>query len=151
MKNMHALSLLIDRAESERDKQMRQAQALRRTALDSRAMLARLEGFRSEFITRAPDPSGPAVGVDCLDGRVRFLGALGSAIGSQRGVCAEREQAGARADAQLVEQQRRLLALQALRTRRTDKQLALQVKQDQRESDAWATLATHKMSPGDPL
>ncbi|HEY1102031.1 MAG TPA: flagellar FliJ family protein [Burkholderiaceae bacterium] len=142
MKNMQTLALLIDRAESERDKQQQRTQALHQTVCESRGMLSRLEGFRSEFITRSPGTDGPSVDATHLDSRASFLGALGNAIGSQRSVCAERARAETAANAQLAEQQRRLLALQALHSRRTHAEMAMQIRRDQHESDAWAARAS---------
>ena len=132
------LSLLIDRAEAERDHEMVQANSARGLALESSQMLGRLQMFRTDFLQRAPGTSAQPFAITTLEERQKFTNALGQAIHIQQDACADRDRANAQAQAQLVERQKRLLALQSLHTRQKVAQQTLQVRRDQRESDAWA-------------
>ncbi len=132
---------LIDRAEADRDSEMVQANTVKRMAQESQQTLARLQTFRTEFLNRAPGTGSQPFTIATLEGRQQFTNAIGHAIGAQQQACNEREQISAQAQAQLVERQKRLLALQSLHTRQKTAQQVLQVRRDQKESDAWASRA----------
>lgn len=132
---------LIDRAEADRDGEMAQANAMKRLAHESQQTLARLQTFKTEFLNRAPGTGSQPFTIATLESRQQFTSAIGHAIGAQQQACHEREQLSAQAQAQLVERQKRLLALQSLHTRQKTAQQVLQVRRDQKESDAWASRA----------
>lgn len=137
----HTLIKLIDRAETDRDDEMAQANAVKRMAQEAQTTLSRLQIFHTEFITRAPGTGTQSFSIATLQGRQQFTDAIGNAIGAQQQACNEREQRSAEAQALLVERQKRLLALQSLHTRQKTAQQVLQVRRDQKESDAWASRA----------
>lgn len=139
---------LIDLAEAERDNDMAQANAVKRMAQESQNTLSRLQTFHTEFLTRAPRAGTQAFGIATLQGRQQFNDAIGNAIGAQQQACNEREQRSAEAQALLVERQKRLLALQSLHTRQTTAQQVLQVRREQKESDAWAARALRVQPQG---
>lgn len=132
---------LIDRAEAERDDEMAQANAVKRMAQESQNTLSRLQIFHTEFLSRAPAAGAQAFSIATLQGREQFSDAIGNAIDVQQQACHEREQRSAEAQALLVERQKRLLALQSLHTRQKTVQQMLQVRREQKESDAWAARA----------
>lgn len=139
---------LIDRAEADRDDEMAQANAVKRMAQESQNTLSRLQIFHGEFITRAPGTSSKAFSIATLQGRQQFTDAIGNAIGAQQQACNEHEQRSVEAQALLVERQKRLLALQSLHSRQKTAQQVLQVRRDQKESDAWASRATRLQPQG---
>lgn len=139
---------LIDRAEADRDDEMAQANTVKRLAQESQNTLSRLQIFHSEFITRAPGTNSQAFSIATLQGRQQFTDAIGNAINAQQQACNEREQRSAEAQALLVERQKRLLALQSLHTRKKTAQQVLQVRRDQKESDAWASRAIQLQPQG---
>ena len=139
---------LIDRAEAERDDEMAQANAVKRMAQESQNTLSRLQTFHAEFLTRAPSLGSPSFSIATLQGRQQFNDAIGNAIGAQQQACNEREQRSAEAQALLVERQKRLLALQSLHTRQKTAQQVLQVRREQKESDAWASRAIRVQPQG---
>ena len=132
------LSLLIDRAASDRDNEMQQAQATRREAQESEQMLRRLQTFHADFLRRAPGLEAKPFAITTLQERQPFHKALDQAIDIQQHACEDRDLANALAQARLVERQKRLLALQSLHTRQKAAQQTLEVRREQRESDAWA-------------
>lgn len=144
----NTLIKLIERAEGERDDEMAQVTHARRQAEEAHNTLARLQTFRQDFLGRAPGPQSTPVSVTTLQGRQQFTVAIGQAIGAQQQACDERDRQRDRAQAQLVERQKRLLALQSLYKRQTQAQQVLQVRRDQKESDAWAARTTQGKSQG---
>jgi flagellar protein FliJ len=132
------LSLLIDRAASDRDDEMQQAHAALRQAQESGQMLHRLQTFHADFLRRAPGVQAKPFAITTLEERQIFHKALDQAIDIQQHACEDRNLANEQAQARLVERQKRLLALQSLHTRQKAAQQTLEVRREQRESDAWA-------------
>ncbi len=144
----NTLVKLIERAENERDDEMAYANNARRQAEEAHNTLVRLQTFRQDFLGRAPGPLSSPVSVSTLQGRQHFTLAIGQAIGAQQQACDERDRQSQRAHVQLMERQKRLLALQSLYRRQTTAQQALQVRRDQKESDAWAARAAQLKPQG---
>lgn len=142
----NTLIKLIERVESERDSERAHAHQARRQAEEAHNTLVRLQAFRQDFLCRAPGAQSAPVHAESLQGRQQFTLAIGQAIGAQQQACAERDQQRDRAQAVLMERQKRLLALQSLHQRQADAQHALQLRRDQKESDAWAARATSPKS-----
>ncbi|MES2423151.1 MAG: flagellar FliJ family protein [Pseudomonadota bacterium] len=136
------LSLLIDRAASDRDDEMLQANAARRQAEESVQMLQRLHNFHSDFLRRAPGVQAKPFAITTLQARQTFHKALDQAIDIQQHACEDRNLLNEQAQARLVERQKRLLALQSLHSRQKVAQQTMEVRREQRESDAWAARST---------
>lgn len=136
--NPQTLSLLIERAEAARDNERSTATAAQRLALESQQTLGRLENFQDDFLRRAPGVASQAIAVTTLEQRQQFHAAIDQAIDVQQQACVQREQAHQLAQAQLAARQKRLLALQSLNNRQANQALAVRIRQEQRESDAWA-------------
>lgn len=139
--NPQTLALLIERAETARDNERQAAVAAQRLALESQQTLGRLENFQADFLRRAPGTASASVAVTTLEQRQQFHAAIDQAIAVQQDACSQREQLSQLAQAQLAARQKRLLALQSLHNRQATQAQALRIRQEQRESDAWAARA----------
>jgi flagellar FliJ protein len=139
MKNV--LPLLIDRAQVLRDKHVAQARETLTTLQTAQQVLQRLDEFRAEFIARSPAASGGTADTQALLDYQQFVGRLDEAIAQQRQECTRRLQRNDAAQRQLLESQRRVVALQSWQRREAAAQVAKDNRRTQRESDEFATRA----------
>ena len=139
MKNV--LPLLIDRAQVLRDKHVAQARDTLATLQTAQQVLQRLDDFRGEFIARSPASTGATADTQALLDYQRFVGRLDEAIAQQRQECTRRLQRNDAAQRQLLDSQRRVVALQSWQRREAAAQVAKDNRRSQREADEFATRA----------
>lgn len=139
MKNV--LPLLIDRAQVLRDKHVAQARETLTTLQTAQQVLQRLDDFRAEFIARSPASSGATADTQALLDYQQFVGRLDEAIAQQRQECARRQQRNDAAQRQLLDSQRRVVALQSWQRREAAALVAKDNRRTQREADEFATRA----------
>ncbi len=139
MKNV--LPLLIDRAQVLRDKHVGEARETLTTLQTAQQVLQRLDDFRAEFIARSPAASGASADTQSLQDYQRFVGRLDEAMAQQRQECARRQKRNDAAQRQLLDSQRRVVALQSWQRREAAALAARDNRRTQRESDEFAARA----------
>lgn len=140
----NVLPLLIDRAQVLRDRHVREARDTLTTLQTAQQVLQRLDDFRVEFLARSPAASGASADTHALQDYQRFVGRLDEAIAQQRQECARRQQRNDAAQRQLLDSQRRVVALQAWSRRELAAQVTRDNRRTQRESDEFATRAASR-------
>jgi flagellar FliJ protein len=139
MKNV--LPLLIDRAQVLRDKHVREARETLTTLQTAQQVLQRLDDFRTEFMARSPASSGASADTQALLDYQRFVGRLDEAMAQQRQECTRRQQRNDAAQRQLLDSQRRVVALQSWQRREAAALAAKDNRRTQREADEFAARA----------
>lgn len=141
------LRLLIERAAGLRDDAARTAAAAHRERDGADRTLRTLKDYREESLGRGPTRGGQPMGVEQLRAAGRFDARLVEAITQQHLQWVERaREAGAR-DAELVERQRRLKALETLAQRREKAARARESKREQRGTDENALHIARRRAP----
>jgi flagellar protein FliJ len=144
----HLLRLLIDQARERRDEAVTHAVGARRERDVAAGTLRTLTDYREESLGRAPVRAGAAVGVAQLASAVQFDARLIQAIQQQYRQHAERSADAQARDAALVEQQRRLKALETLESRRAQQTQRTAARREQRALDEFATNLAARRRPG---
>lgn len=146
--NAILIRLLIDQALARRDEAASRAVAARRDRDAAAATLATLTGYREESLQRGPVRAGQAFGVEQLRTAVRFDTRLLTAIREQHGQHVVRQADVAARDADLIESQRRLKALETLAQRREQARQRIEARREQRSLDEYATNLSARRVPG---
>jgi flagellar protein FliJ len=137
----HVLPLLIERAQAQRDRQALASRQARQSAAQADATLQRLGEFRGECLSRsAAAQLGQADGAS-LAGYQAFVGRLDEAIGMQGREAALRAGVAHEQQQRLLQQQRRVLALEALARRDALQCGQREQRREQRTTDDFAARA----------
>jgi flagellar FliJ protein len=141
------LKLLLQRAAERRDDAARRAATARRERDGADRTLRSLKDYRDESLGRGPARGGAAMGIEQLRAAGRFDGRLLEAITQQHLQWVERSREAGTRDAELLERQRRLKALQTLAERRERAALALAARREQRGTDEHALQLSRRRAP----
>lgn len=136
------LSLLLERAEAERDAAQRRAQRAAETARRLVLQAEQLGAYRDEYRLRSPAPGGQGTPIEILRCQRDFMQRLDQALAllcSQVEAC-EREAQSARAA--LLAHETRVASVRKLIERRLQEHQRGAARQEQRRSDEAATRAT---------
>jgi flagellar FliJ protein len=142
------LRLLIDQASERRDDAAQRAAQARRERDAAAATLRTLTDYREQSLARAPTRAGGPVGIAQMRSATHFDARLIVAIQQQYQTHALRDEASQAQDAALLEQQRRLKALQTLEERRARSAERLAARREQRALDEFATHLAARRAPG---
>ncbi|CAN5611382.1 N/A [soil metagenome] len=135
------LPLLINRAETARDRQAALARDAANAAQQTQATLVRLEDFRGESLERSPASLGRHADAQALGDYQRFVSRLDDAIAMQRQECQRREERSAAGQQRLIEEQRKLMAFETLLRRRAAAAGIKQGRRAQSDADEFAARA----------
>lgn len=145
----HNLRMLIELAVTSRDAaaaRRAQTQAQLAQAVDQ---LELLKGYGRDYDRRAQSTLAAGCDIAAQDNLRAFCARLRRAIEQQAGEVSRREQALARADAELAQAQRRLLSLQTLAERKLAGERAAHARSEQKLTDELARtlVTTPRLSP----
>jgi flagellar FliJ protein len=146
--NASLMRLLIDQALARRDDASTRAAGARRERDAAAATLATLTGYREDSLQRGPVRAGEALGIEQLRSATQFDARLIAAIRQQHGQHVARQADAAARDAELVESQRRLKALETLAQRREQARHRVEARREQRILDEYATNLSARRVPG---
>lgn len=132
------LQLLIDRHAESRDEAAARAAQARRETSRATGTLETLHGYRRDYDTKAPVMRTQSFAPLLLERHRLFVERLDHAVSDQQGRLRMLEAAAARADADLVEQQRRLKAFETLQTRQRERRERRQARLEQQATDELA-------------
>lgn len=142
------LKVLIEQALERRDDAATVAARARRDRDAAAATLRTLTDYREESLTRGPVREGAPVGVAQLRAAVQFDARLVAAIHQQYRQHVQRRDESVARDADLLERQRRLKALQTLEERRERQATKVAARREQRVLDEYATNLAARRRPG---
>jgi flagellar FliJ protein len=146
-----ALSLLIDAASAERDRQAALLASAREAQGRSEATLQRLHEFRGECLARSAAGRRGQGDAASLQTYQLFVGRLDEAIRLQHADLASRVRKGEEQLQQLQQVQQRLLALQALAARNAQELRVREQRREQRDCDEFAARSFLRMVQEDPV
>ena len=134
----HVLPVLVETAETARDRQAVRARQALSAQAQGEATLQRLREFRAECLARTPAARhGRADGLSLADTQ-RFLTRLDEAIDVQQQEVRRRTGVADEEQRRLLQAQQRVLAFQALRQRRASALALRESRTAQRQSDEFA-------------
>jgi flagellar FliJ protein len=142
------LRLLIEQAAARRDDAARRAADARRHRDNAAATLRTLTDYRNESLERAPVRAGEAVTVEQLRSANRFDARMVAAIHQQHRQHADHLTHATTRTGELLEQERRLKALETLAQRRAQTRLQQDARRDQRQTDEYANHLAARRRPG---
>ncbi len=143
------IPMLIDRAQQLRDRHVAEARDTLVTLNTAQSVLQRLDDFRIDFLARSPAATGACADAQALQDYQRFVGRLDEAITQQRQECERRRVRNDAAQRQLLDSQRRVVALQAWQRREAHAQATRDSRRSQREADEFAAHAVAARGPGE--
>jgi flagellar export protein FliJ len=147
MTRRNALALLIELRRRDRDRVAAVAAQAQREARNAAGTLNMLDGYRQDYLTRTPKASTQTTDSGSIQIHDAFVGKLGEAIEDQTSrlrLLSEREAAQRAA---LVEQERRLRALETLNKQRELQRQRRREALDQKMNDEFAALAHRRAAP----
>lgn len=141
-----ALQQLIDQARRVRDGAAVRVAGAARDVEQAQQTLDMLSSYLNDHVARAAATT--VIDAQLLDIRERFTRKLDDAIGEQTRTRDGMQTKAEQERIELVERQRRLLALEALRARREARQARLRERADQRQMDEIAAQALMRRNRG---
>lgn len=138
MSNTHALTLLLERAESERDEALRSLQQAQQQADAARQQQGQLTQYRSEYQQRWTSTFARSTTVDILGCYRSFGGRLDQAIDQQGLISTHAERRVDMAREVLRERELRVASVRKLLERRRMDQQRVALRQEQKASDEQA-------------
>ncbi|MDT8999352.1 flagellar export protein FliJ [Paucibacter sp. APW11] len=148
MSTTHALTLLLERAESERDEALRALQDAQQQANAARDQQGQLAQYRSEYQQRWTATFARATTVDILGCYQNFSGRLNQAIDQQGLISVHADRRVDMAREVLRERELRVASVRKLLERRRLDQLRLASRQEQKASDEQAARTAYASQHG---
>lgn len=147
--NLQALTVLLERAEAERDEALRFLQDAQRRAEAARLQHDQLSQYRSDYQSRWKQEFAQRTTIQILGCYQNFGGRLDQAIGQQAGVADFADQRLDAARRVLQERELRVASVRKLIERRRAEALRTEMRQEQRATDEQAARAAAR--GGNPL
>ncbi|ALV06208.1 flagellar export protein FliJ [Roseateles depolymerans] len=147
--NLQALTVLLERAEAERDEALRFLQDAERRAQAARLQHDQLSQYRSDYQSRWKQEFAQRTTIQILGCYQNFGGRLDQAIGQQAGVADFADQRLDAARRVLQERELRVASVRKLIERRRAEALRTEMRQEQRATDEQAARAAAR--GGNPL
>lgn len=147
--NLQALTVLLERAEAERDEALRFLQDAERRAQAARMQHDQLSQYRSDYQSRWKQEFAQRTTIQILGCYQNFGGRLDQAIGQQAGVADFADQRLDAARRVLQERELRVASVRKLIERRRAEALRTEMRQEQRATDEQAARAAAR--GGNPL
>ena len=147
--NLQALTVLLERAEAERDEALRLLQDAQAKASAARNQHAQLNQYRTDYRHRWTQEFAQRTTVQLLGCYQNFGQRLDQAIGQQGGIADFADQRVSTARDQLRERELRVASVRKLIERRRAESLRQQMRQDQRATDEQAARAASR--GGNPM
>ncbi|MBB3196518.1 flagellar export protein FliJ [Roseateles terrae] len=147
--NLQALTVLLERAEAERDEALRFLQDAERRSQAARLQHDQLSQYRSDYQSRWKQEFAQRTTIQILGCYQNFGGRLDQAIGQQAGVADFADQRLDAARRVLQERELRVASVRKLIERRRADALRTQMRQEQRTTDEQAARAAAR--GGNPL
>lgn len=147
--NLQALTVLLERAEAERDEALRQMQDAMARADAARNQHDQLSQYRSDYRTRWSQEFAQRTTVQLLGCYQNFGQRLDQAIGQQSGIADYADQRVTAARDVLRERELRVASVRKLIERRRAESLRTQMRQEQRATDEQA--ARSALRGGNPM
>lgn len=147
--NLQALTVLLERAEAERDEALRFLQDAQSRASAARGQHDQLSQYRTDYQTRWSQEFAQRTTVHILGCYQNFGQRLDQAIGQQAGIADYADQRLTAARDALMERELRVASVRKLIERRRAESLRSQMRQDQRTTDEQAARAAAR--GGNPM
>lgn len=147
--NLQALTVLLERAEAERDEALRFLQDAQRRAEAARLQHDQLSQYRNDYQSRWKQEFAQRTTIQILGCYQNFGGRLDQAIGQQAGVADFADQRLDAARQVLQERELRVASVRKLIERRRAEALRTEMRQEQRATDEQAARAAAR--GGNPL
>ncbi|WP_343639223.1 flagellar export protein FliJ [Roseateles sp.] len=147
--NLQALTVLLERAEAERDEALRHLQEAQARASSARNQHDQLSQYRSDYQSRWAHEFSQRTTVQLLGCYQNFGQRLDQAIGQQAGIADFADQRLTAARDVLRERELRVASVRKLIERRRAETLRTQMRQEQRATDEQAARAASR--GGNPM
>ncbi len=147
--NLQALTVLLERAEAERDEALRLLQDAQAKASAARNQHDQLNQYRTDYRHRWTQEFAQRTTVQLLGCYQNFGQRLDQAIGQQGGIADFADQRVSTARDQLRERELRVASVRKLIERRRAESMRQQMRQDQRATDEQAARAASR--GGNPM
>lgn len=144
---LQALTVLLERAEAERDEALRQVREAQNRAQAARLQHEQLAQYRQDYRQRWTQEFAQRTTVQILGCYQNFGGRLDEAIGQQSGIANFADQRVTLAQNLLREREMRVASVRKLIERRRAEALSTQMRQDQRATDEQAARAATRANP----